>query len=102
MIPGPGRFPGEGNGNPLLYSCLENSMDTGVWWATVQESDMTERQTHNMHTFLPSEIEMPAASVLRAESRKGAKDLTVYHAICSSDPHFQFSILSSSSILDVS
>ena len=48
-------------------------MDTGVWWATVQESDMTERQTHNMHTFLPSEIEMLAASVLRAESRKGPR-----------------------------
>ena len=32
-IPGLGRFPGEGNGNPLLYSCLENSMDKGVWWA---------------------------------------------------------------------
>ena len=30
-----GRFPGEGNGNPLQYSCLENSMDGGAWWATV-------------------------------------------------------------------
>ena len=29
------RFPGEGNGNPLQYSCLENSMDRGAWWATV-------------------------------------------------------------------
>ena len=34
-IPRLGRFPGEGNGNPLHYSCLENSMDGGVWWATV-------------------------------------------------------------------
>ena len=30
-IPGSGRFPGEGNGNPLQYSCLENSMDGGAW-----------------------------------------------------------------------
>ena len=30
-----GRSPGEGNGNPLQYSCLENSTDTGAWWATV-------------------------------------------------------------------
>jgi len=30
-IPGLGRCPGEGNGNPLLYSCLENSMDRGAW-----------------------------------------------------------------------
>ena len=33
-IPGLGRFPGEGNGNPLQYSCLENPMDRGAWWAT--------------------------------------------------------------------
>ena len=35
LIPGSGRSPGEGNGYPLLYSCLENLMDRGVWWATV-------------------------------------------------------------------
>ena len=34
-IPGSGRSPGEGNGNPLQYSCLENSMDRGAWRATV-------------------------------------------------------------------
>ena len=33
--PGLGRSPGEGNGYPLQYSCLENSMDRGAWWATV-------------------------------------------------------------------
>ena len=44
-IPGLGRFPGEGNGNPLQYSCLGNPMDRGAWWATVhgvtKESDTT-------------------------------------------------------------
>ena len=35
LIPGSGRSPGEGYGNPLQYSFLENSMDRGVWWATV-------------------------------------------------------------------
>ena len=35
LIPGLGRFPGEGNGNPLQYSCLENPMDGGAWLATV-------------------------------------------------------------------
>ena len=35
LIPGSGRSPGEGNGNPLQDSCLENPMDRGVWWATV-------------------------------------------------------------------
>ena len=34
-IPGSGRSPGEGNGNPLQYSCPEKSMDGGAWWATV-------------------------------------------------------------------
>ena len=34
-IPGLGRSSGEGNGNPLQYSCLENPMDRGTWWATV-------------------------------------------------------------------
>ena len=34
-IPGSGRSPGEGNGNPLQYSRLENPMDGGAWWATV-------------------------------------------------------------------
>ena len=36
-IPGLGRFPGEGKGYPLQYSCLENSMDGGAWWVTVHE-----------------------------------------------------------------
>ena len=35
-IPGPGRFPEGGSGNPLQYSCLGNPMDRGAWWATVQ------------------------------------------------------------------
>jgi len=34
-MPGSGRSAGEGSGNPLQYSCLENSMDRGDWWATV-------------------------------------------------------------------
>ena len=52
-IPGLGRSPGEGNGSPLQYSCLENSMDGGAWWATVHgvaELDMTE-QPHFPFTF---------------------------------------------------
>ena len=35
LIPGPGRSPGEGNGNPLQYSCLKNLMDRGAWQAAV-------------------------------------------------------------------
>ena len=35
LIPGLGRSPGEGNSNPLQYSCLDNPMVRGAWWATV-------------------------------------------------------------------
>ena len=46
-IHGSGRYPGEGNGNPLQYSCLENPMDRGAWWGYYspwgcKKSDMTE------------------------------------------------------------
>ena len=44
-IPGLGRSPGEGNGNPLQYSCLENPMGRGAWWATVHE---VTRVRHNL------------------------------------------------------
>ena len=36
LIPGWGRTPGEGNGNPFQYSCLKDPMDGGTWWATVE------------------------------------------------------------------
>ena len=45
LIPGSVRSPGRGHGNPLWYSCLENPMDRGAWWAlvhSVTELEMTE------------------------------------------------------------
>ena len=53
VIPALGRSPGEGNGNSLQYSCLENPIDRGAWWATVhgvaKESGTTERLSTNVH-----------------------------------------------------
>ena len=49
LIPGWGRPPGEGNGNPLQYSYLGNSMDRGAWWATVH--GVTNSQTR-LSTFI--------------------------------------------------
>jgi len=56
LIPGSGRSPGEGHGNPLQYSCLENPMDRGAWRATdhrFAKSDTTEEtyHTHNKSTL---------------------------------------------------
>ena len=64
-IPGLGRSPGVGNGKPLQYSWLENSMDRGAWWATVhtvslrghKELEMTEhphKHGYEHVSFLPS------------------------------------------------
>ena len=41
-IPGSGKSPGGGHENPLQYSCLENAMDRGVWWATVHSAAKTQ------------------------------------------------------------
>ena len=50
-IPGLGRSPGTGNGNPLLYSCLENQMDRGAWWATVHRvAKSRTRLSSHTHT----------------------------------------------------
>ena len=46
LIPGSGRSPGEGNVNPLQYSCLENPMDREAWWATVH--GLAKRVGHDM------------------------------------------------------
>ena len=56
LIPGSGRSSGEGNGNPLQYSCLGNFMDRGTWRATVQgvpkESSMAQGLNNNNKTFM--------------------------------------------------
>ena len=56
-IPGLGRFPGGGNGNPLQHSCLGNCMDRGAWWATVhgghKELDITE-WLHSLFLYSPT------------------------------------------------
>ena len=56
LIPGLGRSPGEGNGNPLQYPCLENLMDRGAWWAAVhgavKQSDMTEQLNNNNNQYI--------------------------------------------------
>ena len=59
LIPGSGRSPGEGNGNPLQYFCLGNPMDRGAWWATahgIKEADKTWRLNHHHHQHILSRL----------------------------------------------
>ena len=51
LIPGWGRCPGEGNGNPFKYSCLENPMDGGAWWSTVHGAAKSRTRLSNF-TFI--------------------------------------------------
>ena len=56
-ITGPGRSPGEGNGNPLQYSCLENPVDRGAWQATVH--GVTMSQTYIISHYRELKSHMP-------------------------------------------
>ena len=63
LILGSGRSPGEGHGNPLQYSCLENSMDRGTWWVTVHgmaKSQVTQHACTIMKKtgFLREKVEL--------------------------------------------
>ena len=57
-IPGPGRYTGEGNGNPLQDSCLGNPKDRGAWWATghgvAKELDTTTKPSSNNNNIADS------------------------------------------------
>ena len=57
LIPGLGRYPEGGNGNPLQYSCLENSMDREAWWATIHgvAKSQTQPSTHRRRKELKQE-----------------------------------------------
>ena len=61
-IPGLGRSPGEGNGNPLQYSCLDNPMDRGAWRATVHEVAKSQTQ---LSDFTSPGMELLGHTVVR-------------------------------------
>ena len=56
LIPGSGRFPEEGNSNPLQYSCLENPMDRGDSWATVHRVSKSWTQLSNMCVIITAQM----------------------------------------------
>ena len=51
-IPGSRRFPGGGYGNPLQYSCLDNPMDTGAWWATGYRVAKSQTRLKRQHSIV--------------------------------------------------
>ena len=53
LIPGSGRSPGEGNGNPFQHSCLENPTDRGAWWATVYGVSKSQTRLSDWHWLFP-------------------------------------------------
>ena len=55
-ISGSGRPPGEGHGNTLQYSCLENPMDLGAWWATVHRLTKSQIQLKQLSMHMPEYI----------------------------------------------
>ena len=67
LIPGLGRSPGEGNGNPLQYSFLENSMDRGVWRATIHRVAKSQTQLNDgVHTHTHTHTrDCPKVSMIR-------------------------------------
>ena len=67
--PGSRRSPLEGNGNPLQYSCLENIMDRGAWWATVHE--VAKSRTRLSNTFQSVQVRDGDANCLCKQARDG-------------------------------
>ena len=67
MIPGSGRSPEEGNGNPLQHSCLENPMDRGVWWATVHGVTKSQTRLSDFTFFLSGRMGSQGVVVCMSE-----------------------------------
>ena len=63
-IPGLGRSPGEGNDNPLQYSCLENPMDRGAWRATVHGVSKSWTQLKQLRTHVENRIQQTCSFMI--------------------------------------
>ena len=75
-IPGLGRSPGEGNGNPLQYSCLENPVDGGAWWATVHEVTKSWKGLSDFTLLLGRKAMTNLDSILKS------RDITLLTKVC--------------------
>ena len=93
LIPGLGRYPGEGNGNPLWYSCLENPMDRGVWQATVygvarDGHDLVTKSSYSKRLHIPTRSSFISTSVrtvmtgARGAVKTGIRNLLLDNGRC--------------------
>ena len=90
-IPGPGRSPGGGHGNPLQYSCLENPMDRGAWRATVH--GVTQSHTRQKRLSTHAHVRFKRSSGLRILRWKEMLQLifwTTWSSNCASHQYIQF------------
>ena len=71
LTPGLGSSPGEGNGNPLQYSCLGNPMDRGFWWATVHGVTKSQARLSNGTTTDPLANRAISLTFQRNRKKKG-------------------------------
>ena len=62
-IPGSGRSPGEGNGNPLQFCCLENPMDRGAWYATVHGVTKSRTRLRNLNLLIYAVYKRPTSNL---------------------------------------
>ena len=89
--------PGEGNGNPLQYSCLENPMDRGAWWATVHRVPKSWTQLKGLSTYMEQAIKMqsiPFDGLERWDSVIGTHQTNTHPALYKLDLQCSFVILS--------
>ena len=81
LIPGLGTFPGKGNGNPLQYSCLENPMDRGAWWATVHGTAKSRTRLKWLSMHIHWEFDTRSYNRVRAEVESAFK-ISVLQVLC--------------------
>ena len=79
LIRGLGRSPGEGNGNPLQYSCLENPMDGGAWWATVHGS---QRVRHDWSDLAAAVGHIPFVNLWHISGQHTSVEALIWFVSC--------------------
>ena len=85
LMPGLGRSPGEGNGNALWYSCLENFMDRGGWWATVHGFTNSQTCLSDWHFHFHSSQPLSTPSTPSSQLQAWACDPSLFNLVQATD-----------------